>query len=228
MPRFRNRSPINRSRIGIRRSPDRSRVRRRRCPSVDRTRRPERKSRKSEIRRRVRQRRSPSAAAAAPPPSTGIDYSQWFCLGVFGISHRTTEDDLRRIFQRYGPIERIRIVYDPMTRKSRGFGFIYLRRRRDALVARDECDGMLFDRQRIRVDVSRTEKPHSPTPGQYMGPERRGRRVIRRKSRERTRTTESRAVRRIPIERKSPSPKASFVHPRFRPVRSRVRSSESE
>lgn len=92
------------------------------------------------------------------------------------MSNRTTEGDLRRIFKRYGPIERVRIVYDPMTRESRGFGFVYLRHKKDALVAREECDGMLFDRRNIRVDLSRTEKPHSPTPGQYMGPDRRAER----------------------------------------------------
>lgn len=34
------------------------------------------------------------------------------CIGVFGLSLYTTERDLRPIFEKYGPVEDINIVYD--------------------------------------------------------------------------------------------------------------------
>ncbi len=34
------------------------------------------------------------------------------CLGVFGLSLRTTERDLRDVFSRYGPIEECTVVID--------------------------------------------------------------------------------------------------------------------
>lgn len=39
----------------------------------------------------------------------------------------------------------------------------------DAREAREHCNGMEIDGRRIRVDYSITNRPHSPTPGQYRG-----------------------------------------------------------
>lgn len=33
-------------------------------------------------------------------------------LGVFGLSKRTTEDDLRREFGKYGPLQKVVVVMD--------------------------------------------------------------------------------------------------------------------
>jgi len=90
-------------------------------------------------------------------------------LGVFGLSLHTDERDVRRIFEKYGRIEEIRIVYDRRTGRSRGFGFIYYDRVEDAKEAKKETHGMDIDGQKIRVDFSLTEKAHAPTPGIYMG-----------------------------------------------------------
>jgi len=55
------------------------------------------------------------------------------CLGVFGLSLYTQEDDLRRVFERYGPVDEIQIVYDHQTGRSRGFAFVYMRNYEDAV-----------------------------------------------------------------------------------------------
>lgn len=34
------------------------------------------------------------------------------CLGVFGLSVYTTEDELYHIFSKYGPVERVQVVID--------------------------------------------------------------------------------------------------------------------
>ncbi|CAF0973626.1 unnamed protein product [Rotaria magnacalcarata] len=90
-------------------------------------------------------------------------------LGVFGLSSRTEERDVRRIFSKFGRINNIHIVYDRGTGRSRGFGFIYYDRIEDATAAKRETHGMDIDGQKIRVDFSLTDKPHDRTPGIYMG-----------------------------------------------------------
>lgn len=60
-------------------------------------------------------------------------------------------------------------VYLLQSGRSRGFGFAYFKKHEDAKVAKEECSGMEIDGRRIRVDFSITQRPHTPTPGIYMG-----------------------------------------------------------
>jgi len=55
------------------------------------------------------------------------------CLGVFGLSLYTQERDLREVFEHYGPIEDLQIVYDHQSGRSRGFAFLYMRNYEDAV-----------------------------------------------------------------------------------------------
>ncbi|XP_067281389.1 transformer-2 protein homolog alpha isoform X2 [Pseudorasbora parva] len=98
---------------------------------------------------------------ANPDPNT--------CLGVFGLSLYTTERDLREVFSRYGPLAGVNVVYDQRTGRSRGFAFVYFERIDDAKEAMERANGMELDGRRIRVDYSITKRPHTPTPGIYMG-----------------------------------------------------------
>ncbi|KAM9317004.1 transformer-2 protein homolog beta isoform 2-T2 [Gastrophryne carolinensis] len=91
------------------------------------------------------------------------------CLGVFGLSLYTTERDLREVFSKYGPISDVSIVYDQQSRRSRGFSFVYFENVEDAKEAKERANGMELDGRRIRVDFSITKRPHTPTPGIYMG-----------------------------------------------------------
>ncbi|XP_045112386.1 transformer-2 protein homolog alpha-like isoform X7 [Portunus trituberculatus] len=91
------------------------------------------------------------------------------CLGVFGLSVYTTERQLHSIFDKFGPLEKVQVVLDSKTGKSRGFAFVYFESQKDATEAKDECTGMEIDGRRIRVDYSITKRPHTPTPGIYMG-----------------------------------------------------------
>jgi len=52
---------------------------------------------------------------------------------VFGLSLHTQERDLRDVFERFGPIDELQIVYDHQTGCSRGFAFIYYKHIEDAI-----------------------------------------------------------------------------------------------
>ncbi|KAM4559065.1 LOW QUALITY PROTEIN: transformer-2 protein homolog beta [Odontesthes bonariensis] len=89
------------------------------------------------------------------------------CLGVFGLSLYTTERGLREVFSKYGPLADVCIV-DQQSRRSRGFAFVYFENTNNAKEAKERANGMELDGRRI-VDFSITKRPHTPTPGIYMG-----------------------------------------------------------
>ncbi|XP_069763130.1 transformer-2 protein homolog alpha-like isoform X2 [Narcine bancroftii] len=91
------------------------------------------------------------------------------CLGVFGLSLCTTDRELHELFSRYGSLAGINVVYDQRTGRSRGFAFVYFENVEDSKEAKERANGMELDGRRIRVDYSITKRPHTPTPGIYMG-----------------------------------------------------------
>merc|ERR1712241_1058332 len=91
------------------------------------------------------------------------------CLGVFGLSLYTTERELEKEFSKFGPLEKVTVVLDGKTGRSRGFAFIYFESQEDAKAAKEAMSDQEIDGRRIRVDFSITKRPHTPTPGVYMG-----------------------------------------------------------
>ncbi|KAH9921537.1 RNA-binding domain-containing protein [Epithele typhae] len=116
-------------------------------------------------RARVAQRVRTNLAKQAPNPSN--------VLGVFGLSIRSTERDLDDEFSRFGRVEKVVIVYDQRSDRSRGFGFITMSTVDEAARCIKELNGVELNGRRIRVDYSVTDRPHAPTPGEYMGHRRR-------------------------------------------------------
>ncbi|CAH1767023.1 21384_t:CDS:2 [Entrophospora sp. SA101] len=90
-------------------------------------------------------------------------------LGVFNLSLRTAERDLQNIFERYGKVNQVTIVYDHRSDRSRGFGFVYMDSVEEATTAKEKTNGMEVNGRNMRVDYSLTQRPHTPTPGEYMG-----------------------------------------------------------
>lgn len=90
-------------------------------------------------------------------------------IGVFGLNLTTTDRELRRVFEKFGKIDDAMIIHDRKTGMSRGFGFVYYQKVEDAIEAKEETNGVDIEGKKIRVDFSVTKRPHTPTPGQYMG-----------------------------------------------------------
>jgi len=91
------------------------------------------------------------------------------CLGVFGLSLYTTERELEKEFGKFGPLEKLNVVLDGKTGRSRGFAFVTFQKVEDATEARNALSDAELDGKKIRVDFSITKRPHTPTPGVYMG-----------------------------------------------------------
>ena len=47
------------------------------------------------------------------------------CIGVFGLNFNTTDADLHRAFSKFGSIEKVNVVLDGPSKRSRGFAFLY-------------------------------------------------------------------------------------------------------
>ncbi|KAF7330410.1 U1 small nuclear ribonucleoprotein [Mycena venus] len=110
-------------------------------------RREERKKKKTEEFKIAKETYKP----ADDPEAVGDPYKTLFISRL----HKTaTESDLRREFETYGTIERVRIVRDKKGR-SRGYAFVVYERERDMKAAYKESDGLHIMGKRILVDVER-------------------------------------------------------------------------
>ena len=85
------------------------------------------------------------------------------CLGVFGLSLYTTERELEKEFSKFGPLEKVTVILDGKTGRSRGFAFIYFESVEDAKVAKEAMSDQEIDGRRVRVDFSITKRAHTPT-----------------------------------------------------------------
>lgn len=70
-------------------------------------------------------------------------------------SYSTTEEELKREFEHYGPIKTVNLIRDSKTGKSRGYAFIEYERLEDMKEAFKYSDERMIDGRRVKVDVER-------------------------------------------------------------------------
>jgi U1 small nuclear ribonucleoprotein len=110
-------------------------------------RREERKKKKTEEFKIAKETYKPADDAEA----IGDPYKTLF---ISRLNKNATESDLRREFESFGTIERVRLVRDQKGR-CRGYAFIVYERERDMKAAYKESDGLHIMGKRILVDVER-------------------------------------------------------------------------
>lgn len=86
------------------------------------------------------------------PNATGDPYKTLF---VARLNYETTESRIKREFEAYGPIKRVRLVTDKTNNKPRGYAFIEYVHSRDMKAAYKQADGKKIDNRRVLVDVER-------------------------------------------------------------------------
>jgi len=74
---------------------------------------------------------------------------------IGNIGSNRTPDDLRGLFQTYGPVEGIEIMTNPETRYSRGFAFVEMTNDLEARKAISHLNGMTLWGKPIRVEECR-------------------------------------------------------------------------
>ncbi|KAL4386280.1 hypothetical protein GQ457_09G010000 [Hibiscus cannabinus] len=86
------------------------------------------------------------------PNISGDPYKTLF---VARLNYETSESRIKREFESYGPIKRVRLVTDKSTNKPRGYAFIEYMHTRDMKAAYKQADGRKIDGRRVLVDVER-------------------------------------------------------------------------
>ncbi|KAG8156924.1 hypothetical protein KVR01_013146 [Diaporthe batatas] len=94
-------------------------------------------------------------------------------LFVTGIHPRLSEDEVTRLFSKYGNVEKCQIMRDPHTKESRGFGFVNFMTSDEADAARDGLQGKELEGRTLSIEKARRSRPRTPTPGKYFGPPKR-------------------------------------------------------
>jgi cold-inducible RNA-binding protein len=77
---------------------------------------------------------------------------------VGNLSFGATEDTVRALFEPYGTIERVNIITDRDTGRSRGFGFVEMSGNDDAQRAIAALDGKEVDGRALKVNEARPKE----------------------------------------------------------------------
>lgn len=93
-----------------------------------------------------------SYAPADDPKAVGDPYKTIF---VGRLPYELSEERLKAEFERFGAVERVRIVADNKTGKSRGYGFVEFADEAHLKVAHRQANGTMLDGRCIVVDVER-------------------------------------------------------------------------
>jgi len=83
---------------------------------------------------------------------------------VSNISFKSSEDELRELFEQHGEVSSVKIILDRETKRSRGFGFIEMPVTEEAKAAIEELNGYNFQGKDLNVNEARP-KTDSPRGG---------------------------------------------------------------
>ena len=85
---------------------------------------------------------------------------------VGNLSWTTTEDELSRLFEPYGEVERAQIITDRETGRSRGFGFVEMPQLTEATAAIEGLNGTALGGRMLNVNEARRregeDRPRRP------------------------------------------------------------------
>ncbi|HHT9136312.1 MAG TPA: RNA recognition motif domain-containing protein [Candidatus Wunengus sp. YC60] len=74
---------------------------------------------------------------------------------VGNLSHDTTEDDLQKAFEAFGQVKSVTIIKDMFSRESKGFGFVEIQAKAEALAAINGLNGTMLKGKALNVNEAR-------------------------------------------------------------------------
>lgn len=74
---------------------------------------------------------------------------------VGNLSYKTTENDLRSVFEAYGTVDSVNVIVDRETGRSKGFGFVEMPNREEAEKVIQELDGQPLNERTVTVNEAR-------------------------------------------------------------------------
>ena len=82
-------------------------------------------------------------------------------LYVGNLSFDMTDEDLQQVFEEYGTVNKVNIIMDRDSGRSKGFGFVEMENSEDGEKAVQELDGQEVKGRNLKVNQARPreEKP---------------------------------------------------------------------
>ena len=74
---------------------------------------------------------------------------------VGNLSYDTDDQTLREVFEKYGTVDSVNVIFDKYSGRSKGFGFIEMPDNSEAQTALDELDGKELDGRNIKVNQAK-------------------------------------------------------------------------
>ena len=81
---------------------------------------------------------------------------------VGNLPFSATEDEVRDLFDRFGPVASVNLVTDRETGRPRGFGFVEMENDTDADAAIDALDQTQMGGRSLKVNEARPRGPRPP------------------------------------------------------------------
>lgn len=81
---------------------------------------------------------------------------------VGNLPYSTTEDELRQAFGEYGSVDKVSIISDRDTGRSKGFGFVEMGNSSEAEEAIRGLDGKEMDGRNLKVNQARPRTERKP------------------------------------------------------------------
>lgn len=79
-------------------------------------------------------------------------------LYIGNLSFRTSEEELKALFQQAGTVELVRIITDQLSGRSRGFGFVEMSTKEEAAKAIEMFNGYLLKDRNLIVSEAREKR----------------------------------------------------------------------
>ena len=83
---------------------------------------------------------------------------------VGNLPYETTDEELHKIFSAFGPVQSTKIIRDPYTGKSKGFGFVEMPGQAEAQAAIEGLGGKEYKGRTLNVNKAKA-RPDSRAPG---------------------------------------------------------------
>ena len=88
---------------------------------------------------------------------------------VGNLGYDVSDDQLQTAFQAYGEVESARIITDRDTGSSKGFGFVEMPNKDQALAATEALNGTELGGRTVTVNEARPKGPRRDDRGGYRG-----------------------------------------------------------
>ncbi|MFH1296118.1 MAG: RNA-binding protein [Bacteroidota bacterium] len=71
------------------------------------------------------------------------------------LSYKVDETDLKQLFEEFGEVSSVNLISDKYTGQSKGFGFVVMENKDEAIKAIKGLDGREIDNREIKVNEAR-------------------------------------------------------------------------